>query len=299
MATKNKGIPRQFFTLHRHGSWQVLPLEGGDAQDGFTQCRPGARRKIAMSTLGAVPVTSVAQANQVQSRQQAAQARATWRASNAIGAANEEKAAKTTTASSSPSDALGGVAVATTVAAMMSSMPAALHLMTHAAFSNAGDKPKAASSSISPDAYAQLTQRVASPGGSMGAGMQTGSSSTGQRGGSSPEDDLAGDADGADATQTAGNTAQARAQFSRSDTLAMAPAVDTSANPAVASAVAALAAPTRNGSAPGTQAMTVVEDAAPARASILTGLGARQAIAQFKQNVTSIRIPMSVVSLVA
>jgi hypothetical protein len=251
-----------------------------------------------MSTLGAVPVTSVAQTNELQSRHQAAQARATWRTANAIGAANEDKAAKTAVAAPSSSDALGSLAIATTVAAMMTSMPAALHLMTHAALSRGSDKPNAASLSISQDTYAQLTRRVASPGGSTGAGMQTGSSSTGQRGDSSSEDALAGDADGAEATQTAGNTAHAEAQFSRTETLAMA-TVDATTNPVVAPAVAALTAPTRQASAPSTHAMQVVEEVAQASASTLTSVVVRQAIAQFKQNVTSIRIPMSVVSLVA
>jgi hypothetical protein len=251
-----------------------------------------------MSTLGAVPVTSVAQTNELQSRHRAAQARATWRTANAIGAANEDKAAKTALAAPSSSDGLGSLAIATTVAAMMTSMPAALHSMTQAALSRGSDKPNAASLSISQDTYAQLTRRVASPGGSTGAGMQTGSSSTGQRGDSSSEDARAGDADGAEATQTAGNTAQAQAQFSSTESLAMATA-DATTHPVVASAVAALAAPTRNTSAPSTHAMQVVEDVAPASASMLTSVVVRQAIAQFKQNVTSIRIPMSVVSLVA
>ena len=251
-----------------------------------------------MSTLGAVPVTSVAQTNELQSRHLAAQARATWSTANAIGAANEDKAAKTALAAPSSSDALGSLAIATTVAAMMTSMPAALHLMNQAALSRGSDKPDAASHPISQDTYAQLTRRVASPGGSTGAGMQTGSSSTGQRGDSSSEDALAGDADGAEATQTAGNTAHAGAQFSSTETLAMATA-DATTNPVVAQAVAAQAAPTRNASAPSTHSMQVVEEVAPASASMLTRVVVRQAIAQFKQNVTSVRIPMSVVSLVA
>jgi len=251
-----------------------------------------------MSTLGAVPVTSVAQTNELQSRHLAAQARAKWSTANAIGAANEDKAAKTAVAAPSSSDALGSLAIATTVAAMMASMPAALHLMTHAALSRGSDKPDAASHPISQDTYAQLTRRVVSPEGSTGAGMQTGSSSTGERGGSSSENALAGDADGAEAAQAAGNTAHAEAQSSSTETLAMATA-DATTNPAVAPAVAALAAPIRNASAPGTHAMQVVEDAAPASASMPTSVVVRQAIAQFKQNVTAIRIPMSVVSLVA
>jgi len=251
-----------------------------------------------MSTLGAVPVTSVAQTNALQSRHRAAQARATWSTANAIGAANEDKAAKTAGAAPASSDALGSLAIATTVAAMMTSMPAALHLMTHAALARGSDKPDAASHSISQDTYAQLTRRVVSPGGSTGAGMQTGSSSTGQRGDSSSEDTVAGDADGAEATQTAGNVAHAEAQFPSAETFALATA-DATTNPVAAPALAALAAPTRNANASNTHAMQVVEDVAPASASMLTSVVVRQAIAQFKQNVTSIRIPMSVVSLVA
>jgi hypothetical protein len=244
-----------------------------------------------MSTLGAVPVTSVAQTNALQSRHRAAQARATWSTANAIGAANEDKAAKTAGAAPASSDALGSLAIATTVAAMMTSMPAALHLMTHAALARGSDKPDAASHSISQDTYAQLTRRVVSPGGSTGAGMQTGSSSTGQRGDSSSEDTVAGDADGAEATQTAGNVAHAEAQFPSAETFALATA-DATTNPVAA-------APTRNANASNTHAMQVVEDVAPASASMLTSVVVRQAIAQFKQNVTSIRIPMSIVSLVA
>ncbi len=248
-----------------------------------------------MSTLGAVPVTPVAQANEVQSRHVAVQARATYRAANAIGAANEDKAAKAA-AATSPSDALGSLAIATTVAAMMTTMPAALHLMAHAAHLPGRDKPDGAAQSISQDAYDQVTRRVASPGGSMGTGMQAGSSSTGQRGGSSSDDAFASDGDGAEAAQAAANRARIDPQLSSVAPFAMATA-DASANLVAGSTVVAAAARTGNGS--GTQAMQVVEDAPPSSPSTLTRIGVRQAIALFKQNATAIRTPMSAVAIVA
>ena len=244
-----------------------------------------------MSTPVAVPVTSAAQTNQVQFRHEAAQARATCRMTNAIGAANEDKAAKAA-AVTSPSDALGSLAIATTVAAMMATMPAALHLMAHAAHLPGRDKPDGAAHSISQDAYDQVTRRVASPGGSMGTGMQAGSSSTGQRGGSSSGDAFASDADGAEAAQAAADMARIEPPLSSAAPFAMA-----NANPVAGSAVAAVAARTGNG--PGTRALQVVEDAPSARPSTLTGIGVRQAIALFKQNATAIRIPMSVIAVVA
>ena len=244
-----------------------------------------------MSTLGAVPVTSAAPSNEVQFRHQAAQARATWRMTNAIGAANEDKAAKAA-AAASPSDASGSLAIATTVAAMMTTMPAALHLMAHAAHLPVRDKPDGAARSISQDAYDQVARRVASPGGSTGPGMQAGSSSTGQRGGSSSDDAFGSDADGAEAAQAAANMARIEPQFSSAAPLAMATA-NANANLVAGSAVAVVADRTGNGS--GTRAMQVVEDAP----STLTGIGVRQAIALFKQNATAIRIPMSVVAIVA
>ena len=248
-----------------------------------------------MSTPVAVPVTSAAQTNQVQFRHEAAQARATWRMTNAIGAANEDKAAKAA-AVTSPSDALGSLAIATTVAAMMTTMPAALHLMAHAAHLPGRDKPDGAARSISQDAYDQVTQRVASPGGSTGTGMQAGSSSTGQRGGSSSDNAFASDAGGAEAAQAAANTARIEPQLSSAAPFAMATA-NANANLVAGSAVAAVAARTGNGS--GTRAMQVVEDAPPASPSTLTGIGVRQAIALFKQNATAIRTPMSVLAFVA
>jgi hypothetical protein len=244
-----------------------------------------------MSTPVAVPVTSAAQTNQVQFRHEAAQARATWRMTNAIGAANEDKAARAA-AVTSPSDALGSLAIATTVAAMMTTMPAALHLMAHAAHLPGRDKPDGAARSISQDAYDQVTQRVASPGGSTGTGMQAGSSSTGQRGGSSSGDAFASDADGAEAAQVAADMARIEPQLSSAAPFAMA-----NANLVAGSAVAAVAARTGNG--PGTRALQVVEDAPSASPSTLTGIGVRQAIALFKQNATAIRNPMPVVALVA
>ena len=244
-----------------------------------------------MSTLGAVPVTSAAQTNEVQFRHEAAQARATYRMTNAIGVANEDKAAKAT-AVTSPSDALGSLAIATTVAAMMTTMPAALHLMAHAAHLPGRDKPDGAAHTISQDAYDQVTRRVASPGGSTGTGMQAGSSSTGQRGGSSSDDAFASDADGAEAAQAAANMARIEPQLSSVAPFAMA-----NADLVAGSAVAAVAARTGDGS--GTRAMQVVEDAPPASPSTLTGIGVRQAIALFKQNATAIRIPMSVIAIVA
>jgi len=252
-----------------------------------------------MSTLGAAPVTvtSVAQVNEFHSRHEAAQVRATWRVANAIGAANEDKAAKAA-AATSPYDALGSLAIATTVAAMMSSMPAALHLMTHAALSTGRDKPDNASPSISQEAYAQITRRVASPGGSTGTGMQAGSSSTGQRGDSSSGDAFAGDADGAEALQATANMARSDPQSSSIAPLAVSTA-DANADTAVESAVAALATQTRNASGPGTQVMQLAEETPRASPSAPSGVGVRQAIALFKQNTTSIRIPMSVVAIVA
>ena len=244
-----------------------------------------------MSTPVAVPVTSAAQTNQVQFRHEAAQARATWRMTNAIGAANEDKAARAA-AVTSPSDALGSLAIATTVAAMMATMPAALHLMAHAAHLPGRDKPDGAARSISQDAYDQVTQRVASPGGSTGTGMQAGSSSTGQRGGSSSGDAFASDADGAEAAQAAADMARIEPQLSSVAPFAMA-----NANLVAGSAVGAMAARTGNGS--GTLAMQVVEDAPSASPSTLTGIGVRQAIALFKQNATAARNPMPVVAFVA
>jgi hypothetical protein len=241
-----------------------------------------------MSTLGAVP--SAVQTNEVQPRHEAAQARATYRAANAIGAANEDKAAKAA-ATTSPSDALGSLAIATTVAAMMTTMPAALHLMAHAAHLPGRDKPDGAAHSISQDAYDQVTRRVASPGGSTGTGMQAGSSSTGQRGGSSSGDAFGSDGDGAEAAQAAANRARIEPQLSSVAPFAMA-----NANLVAGSAVAAVAARTGNGS--GTRAMQVVEDAPSASPSTLTGIGVRQAIALFKQNATAIRNPMSAVAIV-
>ena len=250
-----------------------------------------------MSPLGAVPITSVAQADEVHSRHEAAQARLTWRVANAIGAANEDKAAKVATAAL-PSDTLGSLAIATTVAAMMSSMPAALHLMTHSALSTGRDKPDGASHSISQDDYAQVMRRVASPGGSMGTGMQAGSSSTGQRGGSSSGDAFAGDADGTEAPQNAADMARVQPQFSSIAPLAAA-SVDASANPVFGSAAAALVAHARDVSGSSAQAMQLHREAPRAGPSMLSGLGVRQAIALFRQNTTSIRIPMSVVAIVA
>jgi len=247
-----------------------------------------------MSTLGAVPVMSVAQASEVNSRQEASQARATRRSTNATVAANADKAAKTATATS-PSNAMGSLAMATTVTAMMSSMPAALHLMTHAALSTGRDKPHAASHSIAQDDSARITQRVASPGGSAGTGARAGSSSTGQRGGSSSGDAFAGDAAGAEAPQAAADTSRDEPQLSSIAPLAVATA-SANANPVAGSAVAALAALPRNA---GGSAMQVVEDAPKASPSTLSGMGVRQAIALFKQHATSIRIPMSVVAIVA
>jgi len=233
-----------------------------------------------MSTLDAVPVTSVAQSSEVQARHEAAQARATWRAANAIGAANEDKAAKAA-ATISPSDALGSLAVATTVAALMSSTPAAFHLMTHSVLSPGREKPDNAVHSISQFGDAQVPRRVASPAGSTGTGMQAGSSSTGQRGDRSAREAFAGKAGGTAPAQTAAGMAQ----FSGTGPL---PAViaNANANPA------AVAARTRGAGGSGAQAM----QASP---STLSGAGVRQAIAQFKQNATSIRIPMSVVAIVA
>ena len=249
-----------------------------------------------MSTLGAVPVTSAAQTNEVQFRHEAAQARATYRMTNAIGASNEDKAAKAA-AVTSPSDASGSLAVATTVAAMMTTMPAALHLMAHAAHLPGRDKPDGAAHTISQDAYDQVTRRVASPGGSTGTGMQAGSSSTGQRGGSSSDDAFASDADGAEAAQAAASRAHIEPQLSGVAPFAMANAnANANANLVAGSAVAAVAARTGNGS--GTQAMQVVEDAPSGSPSTLTGIGVRQAIALFRQNATAIRIPMSVVAIV-
>ena len=245
-----------------------------------------------MSTLGAVPVTSAAQSNEVQFRHEAAQARATYRMTNAIGAANEDKAAKAA-AATSPSDALGSLAIATTVAAMMTTMPAALHLMAHAAHLPGRDKPDGAAHSISQDAYDQVTRRVASPGGSMGTGMQAGSSSTGQRGGSSSGDAFASDAE---AAQAAANMARIEPQLPSVAPFAMATA-NANANLVAGSAVGAMAARTGNGSA--TRAMQVVEDAPSASPSTLTGIGVRQAIALFKQNATAARNPMPVVAIVA
>ena len=247
-----------------------------------------------MSTLGAVPVTAAAPTNEVQFRHEAAQARATWRMTNAIGAANEDKAAKAA-AAASPSDALGSLAIATTVAAMMTTMPAALHLMAHAAHLPGRDKPDGAARSISQDAYDPVTQRVASPGGSTGTGMQAGSSSTGQRGGSSSGDAFASDADGAEAAQAAADMARIEPQLSSAAPFAM--AANANADLVAGSAVAAAAARTGNG--PGARALQVVEDAPSARPSTLTGLGVRQAIALFRQNATAIRIPMSVIAIVA
>ena len=241
-----------------------------------------------MSTLGAVPVTSAAPTNEVQFRHEAAQARATYRMTNAIGAANEDKAAKAA-AVTAPSDASGSLSIATTVAAMMTTMPAALHLMAHAAHLPGRDKPDGAAQSISQDAYDQVTRRVASPGGSTGTGMQAGSSSTGQRGGSSSGDAFASDADGAEAAQAAATMARIEPQLSSVAPFAMASA-NTNANPVAGSAVAA-----RTGDGSGTRAMQVVEDAP----STLTRIGVRQAIALFKQNATAVRIPMSVIAIVA
>ena len=126
----------------------------------------------------------------------------------------------------------------------------------------------------------------------MGTGMQAGSSSTGQRGGSSSDDAFASDADGAEAAQAAANMARIEPQLSSVAPFAMA-----NADLVAGSAVAAVAARTGDGS--GTRAMQVVEDAPPASPSTLTGIGVRQAIALFKQNATAIRIPMSVIAIVA
>lgn len=216
---------------------------------------------------------------------------------NAIGAANEGKAANTTGAAS-PSDTLGSLAMATTVAAMMSSMPAALHLITHASLSTGRDKPGGAAQAVPQDADAQITRRVASPGGSAGAGTQAGSSSTGQRGGSSSGDGFAGDADGPEAPPGAADVARAQPQFADIAPLAVATA-NANADPVVGSVAAAQVAPTRDASGAGAQALQVLEQAPRAAPSMLSGLGVRQAIALFKQNTTAIRIPMSVVAIVA
>lgn len=248
-----------------------------------------------MPTIGAIPVTSLALANQVQSRHEAAQARSERRMANTIAAANEDKAAKAA-AAKSPADVMGGLAVASTVAAMMSSNPAALHSMTHAALSTGHDKRASANPPIFQDGDAQVARRVSSPGGSTGTGTQAGSSSTGQRGSSSSGNAFSGDADAAEAAHTAANMARIEPSSSSTAPLA-APTI--SANPVPESALIAGAGPGRNASVSSTQAMEVEEDAPPARPSMISGVGVRQAIASFRQNTTSIRTPMSVIAIVA
>ena len=85
--------------------------------------------------------------------------------------------------------------------------------------------------------------------------MQAGSSSTGQRGGSSSGDAFASDADGAEAAQVAADMARIKAQLSSAAPFAVA-----NADLVAGSAVAAVAARTRR-NGPGTQALQVVEDA--------------------------------------